>query len=170
MCSVTQLYPNLWDTVDYSPSGSSVLEILQARILEQVAISFSRRSSWPRDQAHFSWVSCISGCALYHCTTLEALIFCRAGPKVGTSCLSSSLSRLHWRQPWDPMRVLCLCPAGPRTFVQCGCAVSRLIRSQAVQGRTGKEDILGFSFNLRVLPAGLRLHSLERKPPFALIM
>ena len=63
-----------------------------------------------------------------------------------------------------------LCPAGPRTSVQCGRAVSHLIRSQAVQGRTGKEDILGFSFNLCVLPAGLRLHPLERKPPFALIM
>ena len=32
-----------------SPPGSSVLGILQARILEWVAISFSRGSSWPRD-------------------------------------------------------------------------------------------------------------------------
>lgn len=31
-----------------------------------------------------------------------------------------------------------------------------------MQGRTGKEDILGFSFNLCVLPAGLRLHPLRR--------
>lgn len=30
-----------------------------------------------------------------------------------------------------------------------------------MQGRTGKEDILGFSFNLCVLPAGLRLHEQE---------
>ena len=42
----------------------------------------------------------------------------------------------------------CLCPAGPRPFVQCGCAVSHLIRSQAVQGRTGKEDTLGFILTL----------------------
>ena len=102
-----------YDPMDCSLPGSSVHGISQARILEQVAISFSRRSSWPRDHAHFSWVSCIGGCVLYHCTILEALIFGRAGPKVGTSCLSSSLSHLHWRQPWDPMRVLCLCPAGP---------------------------------------------------------
>ena len=34
---------------DYSPQGSSVLGILQARILEQVAISFSRGSSRSRD-------------------------------------------------------------------------------------------------------------------------
>ena len=34
----------------YSPPGSSVHGILQARILESVAIPFSRRSSQPRDQ------------------------------------------------------------------------------------------------------------------------
>ena len=38
------------EPVDCGPPGSSVRGILQARILEQVAISFSRRSSWPRDQ------------------------------------------------------------------------------------------------------------------------
>ena len=39
----------LCDPVDCSPPGSSVHEILQARVLEWVAISFSRRSSRPRD-------------------------------------------------------------------------------------------------------------------------
>ena len=39
--------------------GSSVLGIFQARILECVAISFSRGSSWPRDGTHISCVSCI---------------------------------------------------------------------------------------------------------------
>ena len=34
------------DAMDYSPSGSSVHGIFQARILEWVAISFSRQSSW----------------------------------------------------------------------------------------------------------------------------
>ena len=37
----------------------SVHEIFQARILEWVAISFSRRSSWPRDRTGISCVSCI---------------------------------------------------------------------------------------------------------------
>ena len=41
-----------------SPLGSSVHGILQARILEWVAIPFSRRSSRPRDQTH---VFCIAG-------------------------------------------------------------------------------------------------------------
>ena len=35
----------LCDPVDYSPPGSSIHGILQARILEWVAISFSRGSS-----------------------------------------------------------------------------------------------------------------------------
>ena len=40
-----------------NPMGSPVHEILQARILEWVAISFSRGSSRPRDP---TWVSCIA--------------------------------------------------------------------------------------------------------------
>ena len=39
----------------------SVHGILQARILERVAISSSRGSSWPRDWTHISWGSCIAG-------------------------------------------------------------------------------------------------------------
>ena len=44
--------------MDFSPPGSSVRGILLARILEWVAISFSRGSSLPRDQTQ---VSCIAG-------------------------------------------------------------------------------------------------------------
>ena len=40
---------NLCGPMDCSPPGSSVHGILQARMLEQAAISFSRGSSWPRD-------------------------------------------------------------------------------------------------------------------------
>ena len=49
--------------------GSSVQGILQARILEWVAISYSGASSQPRDQTH---ISCISRWILHHCTTWEA--------------------------------------------------------------------------------------------------
>ena len=42
--------------MDCSPSSSSVHGILQARILEWVAISFSRESSWPRDQTQVSLI------------------------------------------------------------------------------------------------------------------
>ena len=46
---VTQSCPTLCDPVDCSPPGSSVHGIVQARILECVAISFSRGSSQTRD-------------------------------------------------------------------------------------------------------------------------
>ena len=46
---VTQLCTTLCNPMDCSPLGSPVREILQARILEWVAISFSRGSSQPRD-------------------------------------------------------------------------------------------------------------------------
>ena len=44
--------------IDYIPPCSSVHGILQAIILEWVVISFSNRSSWPRDQTQ---VSCFTG-------------------------------------------------------------------------------------------------------------
>ena len=44
--------------MDYGPPGSSVRRILHAEMLKQVAIPFSRGSSWPRDQ---TWASCIAG-------------------------------------------------------------------------------------------------------------
>ena len=46
--------------------------IFQARILEWVAISSSRGSSWPRDQTRVSCISCNVRWMLYHCTTWEA--------------------------------------------------------------------------------------------------
>ena len=51
---VAQSCPTLCDPVDCSPLGSSVHGILQARVLEWVAISFSRGSSPPRDRTQVS--------------------------------------------------------------------------------------------------------------------
>ena len=42
VCLVAQLYPTLCDLMNYSPPGSSFYEIFQARILQWVAILFSR--------------------------------------------------------------------------------------------------------------------------------
>jgi len=44
--------------MDCSPPGFSVYGILQARILEWVAVPSSRRSSPPRDWTHISYISC----------------------------------------------------------------------------------------------------------------
>ena len=56
-------------SMDCSPSDSSVHGILQARILEWVAMPSSRGSSWPRDEAHDS---CIAGRFFYCWATGEA--------------------------------------------------------------------------------------------------
>ena len=63
VCSVL----TLCDPMDCSPPGSSVLGILQARILECFAISSSRGSS-----QSLSCISCIGRRILYHCATWEA--------------------------------------------------------------------------------------------------
>ena len=58
--------------MDCSPPGSSAHGISQTRILEWVVISFSRASSWPRDQV--SCGSCIGRWILYHWASWEALL------------------------------------------------------------------------------------------------
>ena len=58
--------------MDCGPPSSSVHGILQPRILEWVAISFSRASSQPRDQTRIFCISCIGRWILYHWATWEA--------------------------------------------------------------------------------------------------
>ena len=77
---VAQSCLTLWDPMDCSLPGSSVYGIFQARILEWVAISFSRRSSQPRD---WTRVSCIVGRCFTAWATREVL------------CIWSPQS-LHW--------------------------------------------------------------------------
>ena len=66
---VAQLCPTLCNPMDCSPPGSSVPEIFQARILEWVAISFSRGSSQPRDRTQ---ASCTAGRFFTNWATREA--------------------------------------------------------------------------------------------------
>ena len=56
VCVCSESWPALCEPRDRSPPGSSVHRISQVRILEWVAISFSRGSSWIGDQTQ---VSCI---------------------------------------------------------------------------------------------------------------
>ena len=72
-CMLSRFSP-VWlcDPMDYSLLGSSVYEILQARVLEWVAMPFFRGSSRPRDWIHVSFVSCISRQVLYTNATWEA--------------------------------------------------------------------------------------------------
>ena len=56
-----QSCPILHDPMDGSLPGSSVHGVIQARILEWVAMPSSRGSSWPRDWTNVSCGSCIAG-------------------------------------------------------------------------------------------------------------
>ena len=64
-------YPYLENLMDRGPWRAAVHGVFQARILDWVAISFSRGSSWPRDR---TWISCIGRQILYLWATREAAI------------------------------------------------------------------------------------------------
>ena len=70
MCSVTSY--SLCGSIDYSPPGSSTHGIFQVRILEWVAISYTRGFSWPRYQTLVSWVSALAGRFFTTSATWEA--------------------------------------------------------------------------------------------------
>ena len=92
--NVTESCLALCDPMDYNPPGSSVHGILQSRVLEWVAILFSRGSSWPRD-----WT----------------LVFCTAGrfftvwaTRQSYTSNNVSLTRNIWRHLNSPAsQVLC---------------------------------------------------------------
>ena len=67
MCVCTQSCLTFSDPVDCSLPCTSVREVFQARILEWVAISYSRGSSWPRYQTSISCISCMGRQVFYHC-------------------------------------------------------------------------------------------------------
>ena len=66
VCVLSQSFPTLCNPRKWCQPGSSVHRILPARILEWVAIFFSRGSSQPGDQTHISCISCIGRSVLYH--------------------------------------------------------------------------------------------------------
>ena len=72
-CLVAKSCPTLCDPMGCSPLGSSVHGIPQASILEWVASSFSRGSSWP---GNWTGVSCIAGGFFNSWAIKEAQIRC----------------------------------------------------------------------------------------------
>ena len=81
---VAQSCLTLCNPMDCSLPGFSIHGIFQERVLKWVAISFSRRSSWPKD---WTWVSCIVG----RCFTSWATIIFNSNIKfklLGEECLS----------------------------------------------------------------------------------
>ena len=72
VCLVAQLCLTLRDPMEWSPPGSSVHGILQARILEWITMPSSRGSSQPRDGTHVSCISSIGRQVFSHSATWEA--------------------------------------------------------------------------------------------------
>ena len=72
LCCVCSVVSNSLHPMDCSSPGSFVHGIFQARILEWVAISFSRWSSQTRDWNHVSYISCIGRQILYQWATGKA--------------------------------------------------------------------------------------------------
>ena len=68
-CVVIKSCLTLCKPLNWSPRDSSVCGIYQRRILELVAVWFSRGSSWPRDQTHLYY---IDRRILYHWVTWDA--------------------------------------------------------------------------------------------------
>ena len=88
----------------YSPPGSSVHEILQARILEWIAIPFSRGFSPPRD---WTWVSCTAGGFFTNWAT-EASLVAQTGkylPAMQKPGFHPWVGKIPWRREWQPTTV-----------------------------------------------------------------
>ena len=75
VCVCAQLCLTYCDPRDYSPPGSAVHGISQARLLEWAAISSSRGSSWPRDWTCLSYICCIGRQILYCWVIWEAHLY-----------------------------------------------------------------------------------------------
>ena len=104
VCMLSLSHGRLCDPIDCIPPGSSVRGILQARILEWIAISCSKGSSSPRDQTH---VFCIGRWILYPLSHLWSL---SKGKTLqvdyglwlaGSSCLRRG-NHSHSRGAWTP--------------------------------------------------------------------
>ena len=103
----------LCDSMDCSPLGSSVHGILQARIVEWVAMCCSRGSSQPRDRTR---VFCTGRQILYHWGTWEAGALKQLNPHLappqkknqrGNSQKSMCLpTEDHRKCPWNQYQVL----------------------------------------------------------------
>ena len=105
---LSQSCPTLCDPMDCSPPGSSVLEILQARKLEWVAILFSMISPQSR---HQTWVFCIAGrfFTMYSiCIYMEfakvVMITLYARQQKRHRCIEQSFGLCGRGQGWDDLK------------------------------------------------------------------
>ena len=115
MYSVAWLSQTLCDPMDCNLPGSSVHGILHTSILDWLAISFSRESSW-RHQTHIFCISCVGRwekAVAPHSSTLAWKIPWTVEPgrlqsmgslRVGQDWVTSLslFTFMHWRRKWQP--------------------------------------------------------------------
>ena len=120
-CLVAQLCWTLCNPMDCSLLGSSVLEILQAKILEWVALSFSRESSQSRDRT-LSYVFCIGRPVFYHWWKWSRSVMSESLQPCG---LSPARLLCPWDSPGKNTGVGCHAPSRgsshPRNQTQVSC-------------------------------------------------
>ena len=101
-----QSCPTLCDPMDCSLPCSSIHGILQARILEWFAISFSKGCFWPRDWSRVSYVFCIGRLVLYHLHNLGMNEWMKVAQLCPTLCSSMDCP---WNSPGKNIEVGCHC-------------------------------------------------------------
>ena len=107
----------------YGPDGlpgSSIHEILQARILEWISMPSARGSSQPRNLNHISYVSCIGRRVLYHfChlsvegqlssdTDLQAGLACGGEFSLGAVTQREAMRGTNWAEVGSALQYSCL--------------------------------------------------------------
>ena len=137
MLSHSVMSDSVCDTMNCNllgPPGSSVHGILQARILEWVAVSSSRGSSWHRDQTCISYVSCTGRQGLYQAPALGSVQF-------SCSVMSNSLGPHEWKHARLP------CPSPTPEICLKSCPSSRWCH------QTISSSVVPFSSCLQSFPA-----------------
>ena len=107
---VTQC-PTFCDPMDHGLPGSFIHGILRARVLEGVAISFSRGSFWPRSWTGVSWIAS----RLFTVWATRESIFHIAWTCSSNRALPSSLVcfvHIHWRMTFPPDQGILSRPTG----------------------------------------------------------
>ena len=92
------------DLMNCSPPNFSFHGILQARILEWIAISSSSGSSSHKDQTHISWIPCFRRQIIYHWAIWEAINLRGPHKHVGLHQTTKSLHS-KWNLQWNKMTI-----------------------------------------------------------------
>ena len=105
---VTQSCPTLCGPMDCSLPGSSLHGILHTRILEWVAVSFSRTPSYPCKNKH--WVQFVLNSFLYWSSRLLIIIcpYLVSHPRYERPRFNPWVGKIPWRRAWKPIPYFCL--------------------------------------------------------------